>query len=99
MENKTKNIYGIEVGMPASFSPFSDMHPAVVTRVTAKTITLCEVAHGPNQVQWPDQDYPVYLDQITGSPRVFRATKRGWQDKYGYRATVGVARHYRDPHF
>lgn len=96
---ETGNVDGIKVGTPASYSPYTDVYPGVVVRVTPKTVTVQPVEHGANRCVWPDQDFPIYLDQPVGSPIVFRRTKRGYKSSSGYRASFGHARYYQDPHF
>lgn len=94
-----ENEYGVKVGTAVTITIGSDAYPGVVTRVTPKTIVVHSVEYGPNRCQWPEQDFPVYLDKIIeGTAKTFRRTKRGWSS-HGTRAYLGEARYYQDPHF
>ena len=95
----TVNVDGIEVGTEASYSPYSDVYPGIVVKVTPKTVTVQPVDHGVNRVQWPDQDFPILFDQPVGKPIIFRKVKRGYRSACGMRASFGSARYYQDPHF
>lgn len=88
-----------EVGMPATIGIGSDSYPAVVIKVTPKTVTIQHVEVGKNRRQWPDQDFEVFLDRPTGK------IERFWMNKYGQYANgscrlfVGRASFYQDPSF
>ena len=93
-----KNDFGIEVGTPCCFSCWTDIYPGVVVRVTKRLIFIKRVRHGVNKLQWPEQDYDIYLDQpISNEIRVHK-TKHGFTGA-GYSVSFGTARAYTDPHF
>jgi hypothetical protein len=95
----TVNVDKIEVGTPATYSPYTDAYPGIVVEVTPKTVTVQPVDHGHNRCVWPDQDFPIHFDKPIGAPIVFRKTKYGYKSASGYRISFGTARYYQDPHF
>ena len=56
-----------EVGMPATIGVGSDAYPAVIIKVTPKTVTVQQVEVGKNKKQWPDQEFEVFLDKSSNT--------------------------------
>ncbi len=92
------NEYGIKVGTPCTYGCWTDHYPGVVVRVTKKLVFVKEVAHSNNKVQWPDQDWDVYLDKPVGKEKRVSMTKSGFRSN-GYSFSFGHARYYLDPSF
>lgn len=95
------NIDQIKVGDGMTEYIGSDCYPFVVVRKSAKCLYVKPVATGKNRVQWPNQDFPIYLDQPEGEEIELRFTERrggaGWV--HGY-AKFGLgAQYYLDPSF
>lgn len=96
----TKNVDGIEVGTPCTMSIGSDCYPGVVIKVTAKTVAVSQVETGKNRRQWPDQDFPIYLDRpVSNTSEVYYKNKFGRYQHGCTRLHIGVARYYQDPSF
>ena len=94
-----ENVDGIKVGQPCTMGIGSDCYPGVVVRVTPKTVVVQDVKIGKNKVQWPDQDFEIFLDQPSGFDKIFYRNERGGYN-HGYTGlSVGSARHYLDPSF
>jgi hypothetical protein len=91
------NDYGIKVGTPCTYGCWTDAYPGMVVRVTKKLIFVKPVEHG-NKVQWPDQDWDVYLDKPVGKEMQVSNTKRGFRSPC-YSFSFGHARYYLDPSF
>jgi len=92
------NDYGITTGTPATLRSGSDSYPYVVSSVGKKVIYVRAVNHGPNKLVWPDQDFPVFLDQPYGDEVCLRKGKRGWVNG-GSRYSIGSSVYYQDPSF
>lgn len=97
---------GIKVGDPVSIRYYTDTRAAVVTHVTAKTVTVQRVEVGPSR---PDErcDVGAYgarpgmadgiLDRpIEGTEQRFTYTKRGTFERQGLRLILGRSQDWVD---
>jgi hypothetical protein len=95
---KTINKYNVPVGTGMTGGYGSDCYPYVVVRVGPSKIWVKRCEHGPNTKVWPEQDFPIFLDQPVGEEIELTPSKvRGWVHK-GERFFFG-ARYYQDPSF
>jgi hypothetical protein len=94
---KTINKYKVPVGAGMSGGFGSDCYPYVVVRVGPSKIWVRRAATGNNRVQWPDQDFPIFLNQPEGAEIELTLGKYGWVN-HGQRFSFG-ARYYLDPSF
>lgn len=89
----------IEVGMGASGSYWTDVHPFEVVRVISnKTIEIRQLDVEITGGDWLDPEYELYSNDENPIERA-RMTKMGWKTSSGMKIWVGYARYYRDPSF
>lgn len=93
-----KNVDGYKAGQPCTMSIGTDSYPGVVVRVTPKSVIVSGVETGHNKRQWPDQDFEIFLDKLTGGEHIYRKTTKGYRDGCS-RLHVGSAYYHLDPSF